>query len=46
MTIQAASGDLRTAVTLVSATPTPAGGRAADARAPLSGDAKRREHDA
>ena len=46
MTIPAATGDLRAAVTLVSATPTPAGGQAADRRAPLSGDGKRREHDA
>ena len=45
MTNQAASRDPCAVVTLVSI-PTPAGGRAADARAPLSGDAKRREHDA
>ena len=46
MTNQAASRDPCAVVTLVSATPTPAGGQAADRRAPLSGDGKRREHDA
>ena len=45
MTIQAASRDPCAVVTLVSI-PTPAGGQAADAPAPLSGDGKRREHDA
>jgi hypothetical protein len=37
---------IRAPVTLVYPTPAPAGGQAADARAPLSGDAERREHDA
>jgi hypothetical protein len=44
MTNQAASRDPCAVVTLVSI-PTPAGGQAADAPAPLSGDGKRREHD-
>jgi len=46
MTNQAASGDLLAAMTLVSPTLAHAGGRAADARAPLSGDARRRRRDA
>ena len=45
MTNQAASRDPCAVVTLVSI-PTPAGGQTADARAPLSGDGKRREHHA
>ena len=45
MTIQAASSDPRAPVTLVSPKLAPAGGQAADAPAPLSGDGKRREHD-
>ena len=46
MTNQAASGDPRAPMTLVSPTLAHAGGAAADAPAPLSGDGKRREHDA
>ena len=46
MTNQAASGHPRAPVTLLSPTLAHAGGQAADARAPLAGDAKRREHDA
>ena len=46
MTNQAASGDPRVPMTLASPTLAPAGGEAADAPAPLLGDARRREHDA
>ena len=44
--VNAASGDPRAPVTLVSSTLAHAGGEAADARAPLSGDGKRRNRDA